>query len=480
MDRLEHNDPRTLGPYRVLGRLSEGGMGQVYVGIDPAGRRAALKVVHSELAADPGFRERFRREVRMAATAPPWFTAPVLAADPDAERPWLATAFVDGPSLQARVQDHGPLPPPQLAAVAGRLADGLAALHGIGLVHRDLKPSNIMLAPEGARLIDFGIARAADSTSLTRTGHLLGTPSFMSPEQATGSRTIGPPSDVFSLGVVMFYAATGESPFTAETPAGTLYKIANHEPDRSAVPPPLRDVVGACLTKDASTRPTAAEVAGALRNGTRLRAAPTVYAPPTATKVGMPLPLPQNQGPAPTRTENPAAPAGAPRRRGRWIAAAAAVLVVALGAVLLLRPELLSGSSAGPADIGSDSAPVDAAADPRFGSPARFKTPSGNIACQMSTTEVRCDVLTQSWDVPPTPASCRGTWAQGTVLAAGRPGELSCVADSLAAPELGVLEYGEAVQLAGVVCVSRQTGVRCESRTTLHGFSISKAAFELF
>ncbi|MEJ3654163.1 serine/threonine-protein kinase [Actinomycetes bacterium KLBMP 9759] len=479
MDRLEHNDPRTLGPYRVLGRLSEGGMGQVYVGVDPAGRRAALKVVHAELAADPGFRERFRREVRMAATAPPWFTAPVLAADPDAERPWLATAFVDGPSLQARVQDHGPLPPQHLAAVAGRLADGLAALHGTGLVHRDLKPSNIMLAPEGARLIDFGIARAADSTSLTRTGHLLGTPSFMSPEQATGSRDIGPPSDVFSLGVVMLYAATGESPFTAATPAGTLYKIANHEPDRSALPPQLRDVVGACLAKDASVRPSAAEVAGALRNGSRLRAAPTVHAGstgPAPTKVGIPVPLARTQ----TRAQPVPAAAPAPRRRGRWIAAAAAVLVVAFGALLVLRPELLTGSGAGPSDIGSDSAPVDAAVDPRFGNPARFMTPSGNIACRMSATEVRCDLLAQTWDVPPPPPTCRGTWAQGTVLATGRAGELSCVADSVAAPDLAVLGYGEAVQLAGVVCVSRQTGVRCESRATLHGFSISKSDFELF
>ena len=185
MEQLRDDDPRTLGPYRTIGRLGAGGMGRVLLGVDRNGEHAACKIVHPELAADRGFRERFRREVRMAGSAPRWFTAPVLDADPDDDPPWLATEFVEGPSLAARVLSGGPLDPEELTLLARRLATGLAALHRSGLVHRDIKPSNILLSPAGPRLIDFGIARAADQTSLTATGHVLGTPAYMSPEQGS-------------------------------------------------------------------------------------------------------------------------------------------------------------------------------------------------------------------------------------------------------------------------------------------------------
>ncbi len=209
MDPLLPTDPRTIGPFRVDGRIGAGGMGQVYLGTDPHGRRAAIKVAHSELASDERFRERFRREIRMASTIPGWFTAAVLAADPDAAPPWLATAYVEGPSLQERVRDGGPLPPQEVAALGARLAAGLAIVHATGLVHRDLKPPNVILSAHGPRLIDFGIARGLDAAGLTGTGNLMGTPSFMSPEQATGARDVGPYSDVFALGALLVFATSG-------------------------------------------------------------------------------------------------------------------------------------------------------------------------------------------------------------------------------------------------------------------------------
>lgn len=440
MDQLRGHDPRTVGPYRVLGRLGAGGMGQVFLAADRAGRKIALKVVHHELATDPGFRERFRREARMAASAPAWFTAPVLGADPGAERPWLATAFVEGPSLQAHVDEHGPLRDDEIAWIAERMAAGLAAMHAGGLVHRDLKPANVLMGPDGPRLIDFGIARAVDATTMTRTGHLLGTPSFMSPEQVAGSRDVGPASDVFALGAVVAFAATGRSPFAADSTAGSLYRVAQAKPDLDGLSGRTRDIVQACLVRDPQSRPTAAALRDTIRDGV--------------------------------------APDRRPRRKAWPVVVAAVTAVAAVAAAVLL----LGGTGSGdvPSDVSSDRAPVDAAVDPRFGTgPARFVTPSGNITCEMSTTGTRCDVDQRAWQVPARPAVCSGRWATGTVVAAGK-GELSCVDGPFDGPGPAVLGYGESIELAGVVCASRETGVRCENRATLHGFSISRTAYELF
>ncbi|MGI5129600.1 protein kinase domain-containing protein [Pseudonocardia sp. CA-107938] len=471
MDPLLPTDPRTIGPFRVDGRIGAGGMGQVFLGADPHGRRVAIKVAHSELTKDPKFRERFRREIRMASTIPAWFTAPVLAADPDATPPWLATAFVDGPSLQERVREGGPLPAAQVAALGARLAAGLAIVHATGLVHRDLKPANVILSAQGPRLIDFGIARGLGATNLTGTGNLMGTPSFMSPEQATGSRDVGPYSDVFALGALLVYASTGASPFDAGTVAGSIYKIVNTVPDVSAVPEPLRGLVRSCLSRDPAARPTAAQVQDAL-GGDRFTVPPPVTVP-LAARPAPPLPAeaPTDRTPVPTT----------PRRaRGRLAAIALVLALVTVGGVWLATRAPGVESGAAPADVTSDGQPVDASVDPRFGTGgALFRTPSGNIACRMDPNEVRCDVGDRTWTVPARPPGCTGAWATGATISGSGEGTLSCVADDLGGSP-AVLGYGESVRLGQLVCVSRQTGVRCENGATLHGFAVSRTSFELF
>src|ERR1700761_6779086 len=195
------DDPREVGPYRLSGRLGAGGMGQVYLARSPGGRLVAVKVIRPELAAEPGFRARFAREVASARTVSGVYTAPVVDADADGPQPWLATAYVPGPSLAAAVAEHGPLPSGAVLSLGAGLAEGIAAVHAAGLVHRDLKPSNVLLADDGPRIIDFGISRALDAVSLTQTGMVLGSPGFLSPEQAEG-RDTGTAGDIFSLGAV--------------------------------------------------------------------------------------------------------------------------------------------------------------------------------------------------------------------------------------------------------------------------------------
>src|ERR1017187_7871974 len=183
---LQPGDPREIGPYRTLGRLGSGGMGHVFLGMSAGGRPIAVKVIREELADDPQFRTRFRREVAAARKVSGLFTAFVVDADLNGPMPWLATAYVAGPSLLEAVQDHGPLDAHTLLALAAGLAESLSAIHAAGVVHRDLKPSNVMLAEDGPRAIDFGISRAVESTALTQTGLVIGSPGFMSPEQAMG------------------------------------------------------------------------------------------------------------------------------------------------------------------------------------------------------------------------------------------------------------------------------------------------------
>ena len=209
---LQPGDPRTIGPYRLTGRLGQGGMGEVFLGVSPGGRPVAVKAIRAELTADPQFRARFRQEVAAARRVSGVFTAAVVDADIDGPVAWLATSYVQGPSLEEAVDSHGPLPEASLLALAAGLAESLTAIHSAGVVHRDLKPSNVLLAQDGPRVIDFGISRAAESTALTRTGLVIGSPGFMSPEQATGGET-GQPTDIFSLGAVLAFAATGEGPF---------------------------------------------------------------------------------------------------------------------------------------------------------------------------------------------------------------------------------------------------------------------------
>ncbi|AXK33059.1 serine/threonine protein kinase [Streptomyces armeniacus] len=272
MQPLDADDPRVIGEYRLLRRLGAGGMGRVYLGRSPGGRTVAVKAVHPRFAADDEFRERFRREVdaaRRVGAAPPGgglaWTAPVLGADPDARVPWVATEYVAGPTLQQAVADHGPLPETCVRALGSGLAEALAAVHGLGLVHRDVKPSNVLLTLDGPRLIDFGISRATDGTSvLTSTGVSIGSPGYMSPEQVLGKGQVGPASDVFSMGAVLAYAATGGSPFPGDSSAALLYLVVHEEPELDGLAGELRELVAECLAKKAGDRPDPASAAARL------------------------------------------------------------------------------------------------------------------------------------------------------------------------------------------------------------------------
>jgi serine/threonine protein kinase len=252
-----------MGPYRLTGRLGGGGMGEVFLGRSAGGRPVAVKVIRAGLASDPEFRTRFRREVAAARRVNGLYTATVADADADGPVPWLATAYVPGPSLEAAVARHGALPARSVLALAAGLAEGLVAVHAAGLVHRDVKPSNVLLASDGPRLIDFGIAWDAQSTVLTSFGTLFGSPQYLSPEYATGQE-FGPPTDVFSLGAVLAYAATGRPPFTGASLDTIVSRIVHEAPDLSGAPAQARPVIEWCLAKDPAARPTPADLVARL------------------------------------------------------------------------------------------------------------------------------------------------------------------------------------------------------------------------
>ncbi|MBT1102496.1 protein kinase [Streptomyces sp. Tu10] len=262
-------DPERLGSIRLLGRLGAGGMGTVYLGRTPGGLTVAVKTVHEHLAADPHFRERFRREAAAARAVTGAHTAAVLDADPESSRPWLATAYLPGVTLRHAVAATGPLEPSAVRSLGAALAEALEAVHRAGLVHRDLKPSNVLITADGPRVIDFGIARAISDHGLTGAGDVIGTPGFIAPEQITGAIATGAAvtrgavtgaADVFALGAVLVFAATGGSPFGSATPAVLLYRAVHEDPDLSGVPDGVREVVTACLEKDPGLRPTVDQV----------------------------------------------------------------------------------------------------------------------------------------------------------------------------------------------------------------------------
>ena len=264
MEPLDSSDPQSVGPYRLLARLGAGGMGLVYLGRTSGGRTVAVKVIRAELAGDGEFRERFRHEVNAARAVAGTYTVPVVDADPEAANPWLATSYVLGPALSDSIHEHGPLPEQGVRALGAGLAEALIAIHAAGLAHRDLKPGNVLLAPDGPRVIDFGIARAMDSAKLTSTGLIIGSPGYMSPEQASGLPT-GPAGDVFSLASVLAFAATGRGPFGETTSAvGLLYQVVHGAPDLTGVSPQLAAVLEPCFAKDPAARPTPAQLGAAL------------------------------------------------------------------------------------------------------------------------------------------------------------------------------------------------------------------------
>ncbi len=408
MDDLRPEDPRQIGPYWLEGRLGSGGMGNVYLGRSPGGRHVAIKVIRAELARDAEFRARFAREVTAMRKVSGIFTVAVVDADLHAPTPWLATSYVAGPSLADEVEAHGPLSPGVVLMLAAGLAEGLVAIHAAGLVHRDLKPSNVLLAEDGPRLIDFGISRSMDSSALTRTGMVMGSPGFMSPEQARGHEA-GPPSDIFSLGAVLAFAATGKEPFGSGSGEVLLDRVVSGEPDTDDVPRRIRPLVERCMIKDPRRRPTAAQLLaelstaqsatrtqpaaaprGAGRAGTLLAnlptqtahaaagqaAAPEASIPARATPAPFPparpeprrVPVPEPR-PVPPTERRPATPPQPrftaaperrprpPRRGGRMAVAVAIVLIAAVaGAFVAWRAGYLG--SAGPASSrGTSSSP---------------------------------------------------------------------------------------------------------------------------
>ncbi|MES4901245.1 MULTISPECIES: serine/threonine-protein kinase [unclassified Streptomyces] len=255
-------DPAHIGPFRLVGRLGAGGMGRVYLGVSRAGRPVAVKVVRADLAEETTFRRRFAAEVAAARRVQGPYTPAVVAADPDAALPWLATSYIAGPSLGEAVEDGGPLAPPMARRLGAGVAEALDAIHAAGVVHRDLKPSNVLLDADGPKVIDFGIAAAADATRLTSTGVRLGTIGFMSPEQADG-RPVTPASDVFALGCLLAYAVTGRPPFGDGPASEVLYRVIHAEPAPDYLDcgdPELSVLIGRCLRKWPADRPTVDEV----------------------------------------------------------------------------------------------------------------------------------------------------------------------------------------------------------------------------
>ncbi|MCP3755633.1 serine/threonine-protein kinase [Streptomyces sp. TBY4] len=332
---LKADDPEVVGGYRLAAVLGAGGMGKVYLSYTPGGRPIAIKVIRSEFGEDPEFRRRFQQEVRSAERVQGLYTAPVIDADTEGAQPWLATAYVPGPSLAHAVAHHGALPPRSVLLLAVGVAEALTVIHGAGIVHRDLKPANVLLASDGPRVIDFGIARAADSTALTSTGVSIGTPAFMAPEQASAG-TITPATDVFALGQIAAFAAIGSSVYGDGPSHAVLYRIVHEDPDLSGLPEELRPLVTRCLSRDPAERPELTEVialchaaaevplrqgedwlpraiVGSITERVHLLPAPAPTPPPKPAQVpAAPAPTPTERAPQPPAPSAPPAPAATP------------------------------------------------------------------------------------------------------------------------------------------------------------------------
>ncbi|MFG2518545.1 serine/threonine-protein kinase [Streptomyces sp. NPDC048527] len=349
-EALSTDDPHEIGGYRLCARLGSGGMGHVYLAFTPGGRPVALKAVRPELAGDTAFRHRFAQEVANTQRVHGLYTAPVIDSGTDAATPWLATAYVPGPSLHEVVHRHGPLPVPTVLLLMAGIAEALQAIHAAGVVHRDLKPANVLLASDGPRVIDFGIARAADAVALTSAGLQIGTPAFMAPEQALG-RPATPATDIFALGALAVYAVCGAPPFGGGPESAALYRVVHEQPDLAHVPPELQNLLWQCLAKNPGERPGAGALIEAVRHhpaaGAQLRFTdgwlPHAIRADIAHRSDLPEPL-QPPHAQPTMTATPTAPARtdtavtAPpppprrRRRRRWIVPTAIVAVLVAGA----------------------------------------------------------------------------------------------------------------------------------------------------
>ncbi|WP_058045660.1 protein kinase domain-containing protein [Streptomyces roseifaciens] len=361
----EAEDPEFAGRYRLEGRLGSGGMGVVHLARSSSGMRLAVKVVHAEYAEDPEFRARFRQEVAAARRVSGAFTAPLVDADPDGERPWMATLYIPGPTLSERVKRNGPLGPAEVRRLAAGLAEALRDIHRAGVVHRDLKPSNVLLAEDGPKVIDFGISRPYDSELRTETGKLIGTPPFMAPEQFQRPREVGPAADVFALASLLVHAATGRGPFESESPYIVAYQVVHTEPDLTGVPADLVPLIQDCLAKEPEQRPTPDEIMARLprvpQYGGRLVEAAVLDASvPTHVRVPHAREdAPTSPSSPPSSLSGPVAPASPLPRRRRlpWlVAAGVATAVLVAGATWAL-------SRSGDADRPLQTRPTVASAD---------------------------------------------------------------------------------------------------------------------
>ncbi|WP_431899093.1 serine/threonine protein kinase [Nonomuraea sp. bgisy101] len=356
---IDNDDPRQIGPYRIVGRLGAGGMGVVYAGLGPDGVQVALKLVHAALAGDPEFRARFAREISVLGRVRGVCTARILGSDANAARPWLAAEYVPGPTLEDHVQANGALVADQWFGLVAGLAEALVSVHAVGVVHRDIKPSNVILSRSGPKLVDFGIARALDGTSVTRSGTLIGTPGWVSPEEYR-STPAGLPADVYGWGMLAAYAATGRPPYGTGRPEVLALRVLNDPVDTSAVPEPLRDLVDRALAKDPLSRPSTQEVLAAVSQAWRIGGVDELTARLDRTWV-----LPVQEAPWPSRG----------RGRRTAMAYVAAVVVLGVGAAAALRflpegaePSARSASGATAMSSGPSSSP------PR--SPGQSFTPS--------------------------------------------------------------------------------------------------------
>jgi eukaryotic-like serine/threonine-protein kinase len=440
---LQPGDPQSIGPYRLRGVLGAGGMARVFLGASAEGQLVAVKVVQASLAADPVFRARFRREVEVARKVSGPFTAPVIDAGLDGPAPWLATAYVAGSSLEDAVLEGGPMAPGAVLEVAARLAAALAAIHDAGVVHRDLKPSNILLAEDGPRLIDFGVSTASGAATLTTTGLTIGSPGFMSPEQAEGLPA-GPASDIFSLGAVLAFAATGEGPFGAGSSAALLYRVVHRPADLDHVPREIRGLIERCLIKDPALRPTARDLKAATGAGRPVPSAVTGAGrpvPPAATEADQTVPLallvPPDLPPdlplslgvweqVPRAQDRPRRRERRPSRPRNWrtlsaAAAIAALLGAAAGLVLTASPDpapaAQSARSARSAQSAQSQRPVAAARTP---APATSAPPSSAAARLSAEPRTSPSVAGQTSSPAPPPVSTAPA-AGGTGPASSAP-----------------------------------------------------------
>jgi len=313
--------PEYAGHYRLQSCLGSGGMGVVHLAESTSGMKVAVKVVHAEFAQDPEFRGRFRQEVAAARRVSGAFTAPVVDADPEAERPWMATSFIPGPTLSEHVKRNGPMAPGELRRLMAGLAEALRDIHRVGVVHRDLKPSNVLLAEDGPKVIDFGISRPKDSELRTETGKLIGTPPFMAPEQFRRPREVGPAADIFALGSVLVHAATGRGPFDSDSPYVVAYQVVHDEPDLAGLPENIAPLVLRCLAKEPEDRPTPDELMRELRS---VSASYDTQAYIPSQRAGV-TPVSEPPAAAPEQPEQPG------RRRGRRLRKRVALGAGALG-----------------------------------------------------------------------------------------------------------------------------------------------------